>query len=96
MSFTNSDQPRAPPVIAVEVASVGRERSVQGVDYGYRNAGGKRQSGEPAVVVEEVEGLALLPRLSNGIEDPGDMVALLQRLPYFIWIALRKHLADRR
>jgi hypothetical protein len=60
---------------------------MQGVDNRCRNAGGKRHSSEPAVIVQDVEWLAVLGRLVKDIENAGDVVALVKRLPNLIWMA---------
>jgi hypothetical protein len=66
------------------------------MDNRYRNAGGKRHSSEPAVIVQDVEGLAVPGRLIKDIENAGDVVALVQRLPYPIWMAFGQYLVDCR
>jgi hypothetical protein len=48
------------------------------------------------VIVQDVEWLAVLSRLVKDIENPGDVVALVERLPNLLRMAFGQHLMDCR
>jgi hypothetical protein len=77
LSTADADQRCLVAVAGVEGRGLRGERTVQGVDQRRPQAVGHRQRGEAAVVVDDVEALAIFAGV-DPIEGAGDVVGLIQ------------------